>query len=186
MIYTALFRGINVGGQNTVKMAELRQMLLSLGLDGVKTYIQSGNAVFVSELERETLRRMICEGFQKHFGFDADVAVRSMEEIGALIDRLPFSAGEIEAAQAADPKVEHLYVYFLHQPPEPARFAACGEHGDGLANGDRELYLLCRQSIRLSKTAACAAKAFASATVRNWKTVRKLYEMMGKMQRGSR
>lgn len=178
MNYAALFRGINVGGKNIVKMADLRQLLLELGLKDAKTYIQSGNAVFASGLDGESLQLLIHDGFQKRFGFESDVMVRSQQEIAALIARLPFPAQDLEAAQAADPKVEHLYVYFLHHPPQPAQLAACGEHGDRLTAGDRELYLLCRESIRLSKTAGCIAKVFASATARNWKTVGKLYEMM--------
>jgi uncharacterized protein (DUF1697 family) len=46
--WIALFRGINVGGNNILPMAELRQELESLGLCNVRTYIQSGNVVFES------------------------------------------------------------------------------------------------------------------------------------------
>ncbi len=46
--YIALFRGINVGGKNTLPMRELVAVLEDLGARNVKTYIQSGNAVFVS------------------------------------------------------------------------------------------------------------------------------------------
>uniref|UniRef100_UPI003A5C85A7 DUF1697 domain-containing protein n=1 Tax=Muricomes intestini TaxID=1796634 RepID=UPI003A5C85A7 len=51
MQYVALFRGINVGGKNIVKMAALRQLFLNLGLHKVQTYIQSGNVAFESYLD---------------------------------------------------------------------------------------------------------------------------------------
>jgi len=41
--YVALLRGINVGGHNKLKMKDLQEMFQSLGLDNIKTYIQSGN-----------------------------------------------------------------------------------------------------------------------------------------------
>jgi uncharacterized protein (DUF1697 family) len=49
--WVALFRGINVGGKNIVPMAELRKLLESLGCNEVRSYIQSGNAVFLSLIE---------------------------------------------------------------------------------------------------------------------------------------
>ena len=58
-IYIALLRGINVGGKNLIKMAELKQMFEGLGLSNVQTYIQSGNVLFRSQEEEESLRLKI-------------------------------------------------------------------------------------------------------------------------------
>lgn len=58
-IYIALLRGINVGGKNMIKMAELKQMFEGLGLSSVQTYIQSGNVLFRSQEEEESLRLKI-------------------------------------------------------------------------------------------------------------------------------
>lgn len=52
-IYIALLRGINVGGKNMIKMAELKRSLTDDGLKKVQTYIQSGNVLFVSDEEEE-------------------------------------------------------------------------------------------------------------------------------------
>jgi uncharacterized protein (DUF1697 family) len=181
MKYAVLFRGINVGGKNVVKMNDLKQLLQDLGLNKVITYIQSGNAVFETSLDEAYLQDAIHIGFTKRFGFESNVMIRSIDEIGALVDRLPISAVEITAAEAADPQVEHLYIYFLNHPPEQAQIdAICKEYisPDILRTGERELYLLCHQSIRKSKLAIRTAKVFDSATVRNWKTVNKLYDML--------
>ncbi|MBP1737393.1 MAG: hypothetical protein H6Q60_1274 [Oscillospiraceae bacterium] len=181
MNYAALFRSLNVGGKNIVKMEDLRQFLLDLQLDRVKTYIQSGNAVFQSSLDETALRHAIGDGFHQRFGFSSDVLIRSVDELLLLIDLLPFSNAERLAAEAADPKAEHFYVYFLDYPPEPAQLdtlrGAC-VGADQVCAGQRELYLLCDQSIRKSKLAARASKTFGTATVRNWKTVCKLHELM--------
>jgi uncharacterized protein (DUF1697 family) len=179
--YAVLFRGINVGGKNVVKMNDLKQLLLDMGLNKVITYIQSGNAVFESIIDETCLQNTIHIGFTKRFGFESNVMIRSKDEIKTLVDRVPISEAEIAAAEAADPEVEHLYIYFLDHPPEQTQIdTICKEYvgPDTLWTGERELYLLCHQSVRKSKLAIRTAKEFDSATVRNWKTVNKLYDML--------
>src|SRR5579859_7979792 len=44
--HVALLRGINVGGGGKIAMADLRELVSSLGHADVATYIQSGNLVF--------------------------------------------------------------------------------------------------------------------------------------------
>jgi len=184
MRYVALFRGINVGGKNTVPMKELEELLLELGFNKVKTYIQSGNAVFETELGKENLLDLIKTGFFNHFGFESTVLIRSIDEIRVLIEELPITAAEIAEAETADPQVEHLYVYFLESAPETIQLdSICRENVDAdvLRAGKREVYLLCHQSIRLSKLAARTSKAYSSATARNWKTVSKLYDLLSNL-----
>lgn len=181
MKYMALFRGINVGGKNVVKMNDLKQLCHDIGLNKVQTYIQSGNAVFESDIDKESLQEMIHTGFYECFGFKSGVTIRTLDEIRFLIEKLPFTAAEIIAAETADPQAEHLYVYFLDQPPEQSKInSVCKEYGgqDKLWEGRKEVYLLCRQSIRESKLAVRIARTFDSATARNWKTVSHLYDML--------
>ncbi|WP_058301896.1 DUF1697 domain-containing protein [Gorillibacterium timonense] len=181
MKVVALFRGINVGGKNIVKMADLIRVLTALGLQNVKTYIQSGNVVFETTLDEETLLKKIEAAFVESFGFESNVLVRSADELQVLIEQLPFTDTELSEAVAADPQVEHLYVYFLEEAPsqiqtDEIRKAYTGP--DQLRAGKKEIYFLCHPSIRNSKLAVRASKEFDSATVRNWKTVKKLYDML--------
>src|SRR3712207_7522120 len=44
--YLALLRGINVGGKNLIRMADLRAAFEGMGLEDVATYINSGNVLF--------------------------------------------------------------------------------------------------------------------------------------------
>ena len=181
MKYVALFRGINVGGKNSVKMADLAQCLAELGLCGVQTYVQSGNAVFASQLDEPALAGRIRAAFVKRFGFESYVMIRSADEMYALVERLPFSIEEIAAAEAADMQAEHLYVYFVEQTPtsdDVALLCAGDASGDLLRAGDRALYLLCHQSVRHSKLAARLGKKLSPSTAHNWNTVRKLCEML--------
>ena len=181
MRYVALLRGINVGGKNSVKMNDLVQLLQELDLHKVKTYIQSGNAVFESDLEEEMLLEMLQKGFFKRFGFESNVLIRSIDEIRDILEKLPFQASEITAAEAADPDVEHLSVYFLKNIPDQKQMDTILEGYSGpdiICSGTREVYLLNHQSIRVSKLAIRTSKVFASATLRNWNTVNKLYELL--------
>ncbi len=181
MKYTALFRGINVGGKNIVKMAELKQLLSDMGLHKVNTYIQSGNAVFESDLEETALQDAIHAAFYNKFGFQSDVMIRSVDELQYLIEQIPFTPLDISEAEASDPQVEHLYVYFLNNAPKQAKIDLIGNEyvgPDKLGTGKKEIYFLCHESIRKTKLAARLSKTFDTATVRNWKTVNKLYEML--------
>lgn len=170
MKYVVLFRGINVGGKNIVKMNDLKQLLLDLELKNVQTYVQSGNAVLEFDLDETALQNKIHDGFVIRFGFESGVIIRNIDEMQYLIAQLPFSPDAMTAAETADPQVEHLYVYFLDSLPEQAKLdAICRKFAvsDTLRTGKRELYLLCHQSIRKSKLAGYMSKAFNTATVRN-------------------
>ena len=52
-VYIAFLRGINVGGHKLIKMSDLKQLLETMGLTKVQTYIQSGNVLFESEVESD-------------------------------------------------------------------------------------------------------------------------------------
>jgi uncharacterized protein (DUF1697 family) len=77
--YLALLRGINVGGNNLIKMAELKRCFEALGFGNVATYIQSGNVLFDTgegspASLSATSRRAIWRQSIVSFGFRADAA----------------------------------------------------------------------------------------------------------------
>ena len=181
MTYVALLRGINVGGKNIVKMAELRQMLSGLGFQNVKTYIQSGNAIFDSTDTPDNIKEKVLKSFQITFKFESAIILRTKDEISKNIASLPFSELETEAAIAANPDVEHLYVYFTDDILTDAAVDALNaDYGnpDKLYVGQGGVYLLCYESVRDSKLAAALSKQNISMTARNWKTLNKLLDMM--------
>src|SRR5262249_41661899 len=90
-VYVVLFRGISVGGNHQVKMAELKALHEALGLTGVQPYIQSGNVVFTSdEADTQSLRERIEEGFLRRFGFHSQVYLRTAADLQGIIERNPF------------------------------------------------------------------------------------------------
>ena len=181
MTYVALFRGINVGGKNIVKMAELRQLLSGLGFKNIKTYIQSGNAIFDSSDAPESIKENLQSSFQSAFKFESSIILRTKNELIKNIASLPFSEPEIEAATSANPNVEHLYFYFTDNMLSGDTINTLNtEHGkpDRLSAGQGGVYLLCYESVRDSRLAAALVKQNAAMTARNWKTLNKLFDMM--------
>ncbi|MGG6312302.1 DUF1697 domain-containing protein [Paenibacillus macerans] len=178
-IRIALLRGINVGGKNIVKMAELKRSLTDHGFKEVQTYIQSGNILFDSDEREGELRLRMEQLIRQDFGLDVPVVLRTAAELRAAAAGCPFTAEEISAAEATAAG-ESLYVAFLSDKPSTealARFAAYANDKEQFHAAGREVFLLFMDSVRNSKLAANLQKLDASATVRNWKTVNKLISL---------
>ncbi|SES46453.1 Uncharacterized conserved protein, DUF1697 family [Streptomyces sp. yr375] len=175
--YAALLRGINVGGNKKVPMAELRTLLSGLGLGDVRTYLQSGQAVFSSgHGDEESLAAEIGAAIEKHFGFGVDVIVRDHAFLKAVADNCPFPAAELEGKQ--------LHVTYFSGPVDEERYAGIDRDAqlpEEFRLGDRVLYLYVPDGLGRSKLAEQLAKPRVTkgliATTRNWNTVVKLVEM---------
>ncbi len=111
--YIALFRGINVGGNNILPMQELVAQLENIGLQNVRTYIQSGNVVFQSE-EKNTslLSNKIRAAIKKNHDFEPQVVLLELEEMEKAVGSNPFPEAESE------PKTLHL-LFLASVPKNP-------------------------------------------------------------------
>ncbi|MER7960128.1 DUF1697 domain-containing protein [Streptomyces sp. NPDC096030] len=177
--YAALLRGINVGGHRKVPMAELRSLLEELGHRDVRTYLQSGNAVFTTDTDRLTdqeLTAALEEAVEKRFGFRVDCLVRDADYLAAVVDACPFPAAELEGKQ--------LHVTYLSEPVTPERFASIDQTAflpEEFRLGDRALYLYAPEGLGRSKLGEVLSRPALFkgivATSRNWNTVVKLAEM---------
>jgi uncharacterized protein (DUF1697 family) len=88
--YVALLRGINVGG-HTVLMEDLRRLFEELGLQNVRTYIQSGNVFFdTRETDASTLTWRIERHLRQALGFEAVVFLRTIRQFEAILAGDPF------------------------------------------------------------------------------------------------
>ena len=115
--YIALFRGINVGGRHILPMKELVALLEDLGCRNVKTYIQSGNAVFESKVRSiPQLSKKISAEIKKRRGFEPHVLLLGLEEIEKAITNNPFPEAE------KDPRA--LHVGFLTSTPKTPNLKA--------------------------------------------------------------
>jgi len=85
----ALLRGINVGGKNIIKMAELKSSFERCGFQHVITYINSGNVLFTSDLD-ETEIRTICEKMiSEDYQIEIPVCIISADELSQTLDCAP-------------------------------------------------------------------------------------------------
>lgn len=90
--YIALLRGINVGGNKNILMADLRNLLTKIGLQHVQTYIQSGNVIFQSQENNiKNLVLLIHQSIKNQFGFDVPVLIKTPEALQAIFNNCPFS-----------------------------------------------------------------------------------------------
>jgi len=92
MIYVALLRGINVGGNNIVDMKRLKSIFESLGFSHVVTYINSGNIIF-EELSKDQkeITRDIEGAIRDNFNLDIKVVIRNLDNSEAVCRELPSS-----------------------------------------------------------------------------------------------
>lgn len=177
MTYAALLRGINVGGHKKVPMAELRPLMEGLGYGGVRTYLQSGNAVFTAgHGDEESLAAELAQGIEKRFGFTVEVLVRDHDYLKAVREACPFPAAELEAKQ--------LHATYFSGPVDAERFADVGQAAflpEEFRLGDRVLYLYAPDGLGRSKLAEALSRPRLlkgiTATTRNWNTVVKLEEL---------
>ncbi|MCF1595253.1 DUF1697 domain-containing protein [Streptomyces muensis] len=177
--YAALLRGINVGGSRKVPMADLRTLLTGLGHGGVRTYLQSGQAVFTADHgDEDSLAAELASAIEKQFGFAVDVIVRDHAYLRAVADNCPYPAAELEPKQ--------LHVTYFSAPVEADRFAEIDQPAylpEEFRLGDRALYLYAPNGLGRSKLAEILSRPRLNrgliATSRNWNTVVKLVEMTG-------
>ena len=88
--YVALLRGINVGGRNLVRMADIRACLEHHGFKSVTTYIQSGNILFESGVsDVATLTATIEQAYSAAFGHEAPVFLRSQKQLKKVVSQAP-------------------------------------------------------------------------------------------------
>ena len=113
--YIALFRGINVGGNSTLPMKELVAILENLGAQNVKTYIQSGNAVFQHQPENAAeFSDKIRTAISKSHGFAPRILLLDVVDMAQAIAANPFPKAE------AEPKTLHLY-FLAARPAQCSR-----------------------------------------------------------------
>jgi uncharacterized protein (DUF1697 family) len=173
--WIALFRGINVGGNNPLPMKKLVTLLDQVGCREVRTYIQSGNVVLRSPVaDAARLAQRIRATVATSCGFEPHVMLVDQKELERAAAANPFAA-----TAAANPKLVHLF--FLAERPRTPDL----ESLDRLKSGSESyslkgkvLYLSTPDGFGTSKLAARIERALGvPATARNWRTVTTLLDL---------
>jgi uncharacterized protein (DUF1697 family) len=170
----ALLRGINVGRNKRIAMADLRSMLESLGYEAVRTNLQSGNALFVAGARNDSkLEQEISAAIKATFGMEVAVLVRTAAELASVVDSNPF-VGRADASE--------LHATFVAAAPPAAKIAAVDRDAcapDEFAVGDRVIYLRLRNGVMGSRLPDWDRVLGLRTTTRNWNTTTRLREMAG-------
>jgi len=175
-VHVALLRGINVGGKNKLPMKRLVALLEEAGCRDVRTYIQSGNAVYAcSATLARRLPGILARSLADELGADVPVVTRTAAELGAAARAHPL------LEPGVDP--EELHVGFLAERPARARAAALDPDRsppDTFAVRGRELFLRFPNGVAGTKlTTAYLERTLGTVcTIRNWRTVQRLLEML--------
>jgi uncharacterized protein (DUF1697 family) len=168
--YIAFVRGVNVGGI-ALKMEDLKAMLEYIGFSKVRTYIQSGNAVFESkETNKRRMEAEIAQELKNELDRDIGVIVKSFEELRRIAESHPL-------AELGDSK--NLYVTFLSYDPTKPDVEALMETMNEIDRHEvtnRIVYSYYGQGYGNSKRSNNFLEKMLKvvATTRNWKVVREL------------
>jgi uncharacterized protein (DUF1697 family) len=183
--HVALLRGINVGGVK-LAMADLREVLSSLGYANVSTYIQSGNALFsAGGPDPAALAADIEAALDKRLGMRPRVLVLTRDELAQVIRDNPYPD---------EPNPKMVHAVFLAGEPGPEGVAAVAAAEQKAAEkGSRDtahyvgrvLFLHTPDGFGRSELAIQLGRgsgpmsAKGGGTARNWATVTKLLGLCG-------
>jgi uncharacterized protein (DUF1697 family) len=185
--HVALLRGINVGGRNKVPMADLRQVVASLGHTAITTYIQSGNVLFdTPETDTAKLAAALETAIAERFGIWASVVVLSRDELAGVLAANPYQ-------DEPNPKLVHVVFLNADLPQDLLDRIAAAESAVA-AKGSRDTVQAARHALflhtpdgygtselaqvlfRIISPPAKQKQALA-ATARNWATSAKLLSL---------
>lgn len=175
--HVALLRGINVGGSNLIKMADLRASFEGLGFTDVATYIQSGNVVFSAKrAAKQKLTKTIEAALSKTFQYGSRVVLISALELKAVVAQAPGGFGKQPARYRYD-------VVFVMQPLTPRDVIeqiATNPAVDTVAAGEHALYFrrLVSKATQSHLRKLIAHPIYQSVTLRNWNTTTQLLAML--------
>jgi uncharacterized protein (DUF1697 family) len=187
--HIALLRGINVGGRNKVPMADLREVVTSLGHTEVSTYIQSGNVLFsTADTDAAKLAAALESAIEDRFGIWSSVVVLSRDELAGVLAANPYPD---------EPNPRMVHVVFLNaELPEEVLGRISAAESAVAAKGSRDtvhvagqpqaLFLHTPDGFGTSELAQNVFKIIAppkdkkhglAATARNWATATKLLSL---------
>jgi uncharacterized protein (DUF1697 family) len=177
--YVALLRGINVGGNNIIKMDELRKIFEKLDFSDVKTYIQTGNIIFKDiEKDKSKLREKIEEILFKEIKSKIYIVLLTFSEMKEIIHKKPENFGENNEEYKYD-------VIFLIKPlkaKDAVKEFEPREGVDKLYSGKNVLYhsILKKERTKSHLSKIIESIIYSKISIRNWNTTKKIYELMNR------
>ena len=168
--YVALLRAVNVGGTGKLPMTELKSMCEAAGFKSVRTYIASGNVVFMSAKNEAQVKSALESALAVYAGKPIAVMVRTAGEMAAVVAGNPF----------AELPGNRTMAFFLDKAPAAdAAKTVMNQTNEEIKLGVREIYGYYPDGMGVSKLKIPAAK---NGTARNMNTIAKLAEMAAELK----
>ena len=170
--WVVFLRGINVGGNRKIPMADLRRICVGITSDpDVQTYIASGNLLFTADSTADALAAAISGGIEKAFGFDVPVLVLEEPAIRAVLADCPFP----------HPPGNQVMGYLCYGPPvlDHDGVAALRVASEEVVIVGQTIWLCAPDGIGRSKLAARMERLIGvTATARNRNTIARMVAML--------
>ncbi|HEX8214590.1 MAG TPA: DUF1697 domain-containing protein [Allosphingosinicella sp.] len=176
--FVALLRGINVGGNTRMPMAELRALCEEIGWTGVSTYIQSGNVLFSAAGTAREHETRLEQGIAQRFGPQVPVIVRAGSDWPALLAGNPFE-------EVARTEPNRLMLCLSKDAPNADSEQALQErakHGERVRLAGEGLWIHYPQGAGTSKLTPSLINRLVGSpvTARNWRTAVQLQQMLAR------
>jgi uncharacterized protein (DUF1697 family) len=172
--YILLLRSVNVGGTGSLAMKDLVRLLEKHGASEIRTYIQSGNAVFrASRAQAAALPSKLRAGLSRKLGFAPEVILLRIEDLESAIASNPYREAEAEPGS-----LQLTFLASLPKSPDLAALEKLRKENERFTLKGRVFYLHAPDGFGKSRLVARIERALGVAgTARNWRTVLKLQEL---------
>ena len=175
-LFVCLLRGINVGGNNMIRMSSLKTSFEQMGFTDVTTYINSGNIIFgAKDADARKLEKKIERMLEREYKLVCKVVVRSFAEMAALVKSLPKSWN-------GDTGWKYNVIFLRHSIDSKSVLDNLNPKAEIEEVIYRRGTVLWATKISDAKQSAWiklpSKKIFQDMTVRNLNTTKKIYELM--------
>jgi len=176
MIYVALLRGINVGGNNKIDMKQLKATFERIGMSKVVTYINTGNIIFENNgLSQHELVDIIERGIAEDFQLNIKVVIRSIKQYGEMMKAIP-DDWRNDTSMKSD-------IMFLWEDVDNEKVLEQLKVKAGIDTiyyvPGAVLWSVAREHVTKSgMTGIIGTAVYKKMTIRNVNTTRKIYELM--------
>lgn len=175
--YLALLRGINVGGNNIIKMTDLKSCFEGMGFTGVSTYIQSGNVIFNSEEKVwNELTGKIESTLSSRFNYDSKIILVPYPVLDSVVNNALPGFGKDAGVYRNDV----IFTDATTRPGEVLMMLNPREGVDEAWAGEYTLYFrrLTSRASQTRLTRLISLPVYKHLSIRNWNTTLKLYLLM--------
>lgn len=176
-VAVSLLRGINVGGRNKIRMADLRDMYRGLGLRQVRSLLQSGNVLFeTAETDLTGVGRELEAAIRASFGLDIRIILRSSADFSGIFRRHGFSSEQLQEPRK-------IAVVFLSDVADSAAVDKLRDNNPGreiIHAAGADLYIFYADGMARSKLDSSRIERALGlhSTARNWNTCNRISKLL--------